>query len=104
MAAARYGKYKGGIMCIAPEMGCQNASNPIHGVGKGEILQVRTASISVSQPLWKAALMACIVADEGTWQSVELKGDSLNAYTAITHNGNWQGYGGISSCRLSGLP
>lgn len=51
---------------------------------------MRTASISVSQPLWgeiKAALMACIMADEGTWHSVELEGDSLNAYTAIKHNG-----------------
>ncbi|KAB1208320.1 hypothetical protein CJ030_MR3G018703 [Morella rubra] len=28
-ACCGLGKYKGGIMCIAPEMGCQNASNPI---------------------------------------------------------------------------
>ncbi|KAB1221620.1 hypothetical protein CJ030_MR2G024071 [Morella rubra] len=69
---------------------------------EGEILQVRTSSVPIVQPLWseiKAAHMACIMADEGSWQSVELEGDSLNAYTAITHSGkDMKGYL-VADCR-----
>ncbi|KAB1204851.1 Mitogen-activated protein kinase kinase kinase YODA [Morella rubra] len=69
---------------------------------EGEVLQVRTDTISISQPLWgeiKAALLACIMADEGTWPFVELEGDSLTAYTAITHNGeDLEGYL-VADCR-----